>query len=395
MQIKQIAENLGIEKYPLLAEEIASNTDLNATDFILREYISEIDNQYKVFGEYTAEVIEKAQKIKEDKDLLAWGNICIRYLEIANGNAKTIREFPMPKKSQTRDGLDVFPIIVLLGEIKKTVFRYKKRGFSQQEAEELAGAFSRCFFATVNNFKIIGMCDFYFKWLGLYAGTQIFNLSGFNFEVKKFEYDVIYIRNEITKQTLPLFINQKICKNGLVLGTAGATDEEGSFITTFEENDTDFIGYTCTDGKVVNKKRNFSKSEWKKIIVPGDDIISFHIPKNADFSPAHLDEAFKIGIEYAKKRFPDFNIKCILCHSWLLDPQLKNIIKPESKIVLFGNRYNRFPVNDDGKAVFTFVFPGTEKTEEWTENTTLERNLKKHYLEGKFVYNYAGIIEIE
>ena len=124
-------------------------------------------------------------------------------------------------------------------------------------------------------------------------------------------------------------------------------------------------------------------------------MISFHIPKNADFSAEHLDRAFSLGANAAKNFYPDFNLKCIFCVSWLLSPKLKEFLSPNSKITAFGDRYVRFPQKDEGKAVFTFVFPpNIEKYEDLPENTSLERGLKNLYLNGEYIYNTPGLFEI-
>ena len=68
-------------------------------------------------------------------------------------------------------------------------------------------------------------------------------------------------------------------------------------------------------------------------------------------------------------------------------------MKEGSKIVAFGNRFNRYPGDSKGKEVFSFVF--TTPVDDWNdlpENTTLERNLKKLYLSCGFVHAFAGVI---
>ena len=72
------------------------------------------------------------------------------------------------------------------------------------------------------------------------------------------------------------------------------------------------------------------------------------------------------------------------------------MLKPGSKILSFGECYTRYPRLDaGGKSVFSFVFPKTFKGpyEELPEDTSLMRALKQHYIDGKFVLWYSGVIE--
>jgi len=52
----------------------------------------------------------------------------------------------------------------------------------------------------------------------------------------------------------------------------------------------------------------------------------------------------------------------------------------------------RFPRESGGKAVFTFLFKNQriKNIEDQPENTSLERAAKKHYLEGKYIYEQGG-----
>ena len=86
-------------------------------------------------------------------------------------------------------------------------------------------------------------------------------------------------------------------------------------------------------------------------------------------------------------------MKALYCHSWLLDPALKDLAKKGSNIVSFGSRFLRYPTVSEGRGVFMFLFRKyVDNLEELPENTSLERAVKAHYLEGKYVYEVGGVI---
>jgi len=103
--------------------------------------------------------------------------------------------------------------------------------------------------------------------------------------------------------------------------------------------------------------------------------------KAKNFSPEEMKE----GIEFAKEKFPEHHPKIVFCSSWLLDPQLSELLGENSKIIGFANKFMRFSYAPRrGRMGFEFVFPGysQDKLEELPENTSLRRKLKAFYLNG-------------
>jgi len=102
--------------------------------------------------------------------------------------------------------------------------------------------------------------------------------------------------------------------------------------------------------------------------------------------------------ERAKQIFEDFysdiDFKAYFCHSWLLDPQLKQMLKPESNILKFMSRYMLYPYEEsDNDDIFMFVFTEPFNSyEELPETTSLMRALKKHYISGDYIYVCGGIL---
>lgn len=411
MTIQEITKALGIDHYPELAEEIfvseafQSARGADGTDFIRPEYIRRIDAQYQVFGEDLEAVVEAAQQIGNDEALRAWGNLAVAYLDAADGDVAACKAFPMPRcvtglereadEKEWQTALDVFPMIVLLDQIPKTYERYRKRGFSHEEAMESLTAFGK-------NFRIISdrlgrpiLNSMYYSWLCNYVGARIFHYCGFNFEVKKFEHKAVYIKNRESGELKALMLEENVHASGYLLGSKGCEDDTDAFVTALEETEDALVGFAANEqGILENRKETFSKANWEKVLVPGDTVISFHIPRSADLSPENLDRAFAAGAQFANKYYGDEEIKGIYCISWLLSPQLRGLLSDTSRILAFGDRFVRFPHRDEGQAVFSFVFPANIKCyEDLPENTTLERSLKMLYLAGECIYQFPGFFE--
>lgn len=399
MKLCNILNELGIERIPELIEEIYNSPDFDpkSTAFLDPDYMRKISRKYDYFGEYEEKAVANAQKIKDDEALLAMLNLCVEYLRRVDGDFDKVVEFPKPKRAMDADALGMFVAVLYLTQIEASEERYLKRGLDPDFAMNTVKAFGSCFKRGTAVTGTVGIAPLYVSWLCIYISALIVNIYGFNFEVRRYTHETLYLKNKTSGDVRVLVYNQMIHHSGKILGSECCADEEGSFFADLEETETEYIGFVADENALVqNKKERFAKSEWDVILKPGDDTISFHIPKGADMSDENLDRVFTKGAEFVKKLYPEMNIRCITCFSWLLSPELKEILKPESKILAFGDRYVRFPFKDTGKSVFSFVFIGKyDSYNDLPENTSLERALKKRYLDGECIHSYGGAFEIK
>ena len=74
-----------------------------------------------------------------------------------------------------------------------------------------------------------------------------------------------------------------------------------------------------------------------------------------------------------------------VCYSWLLSPNLKNILSEESNIIKFQKKYTFLSSNLNEKypQIIERVFvTKSENAEDWDENTSLQRKLKEEWKKG-------------
>ena len=346
MKLNEIALRLGIEKYPPELDTYfqENSFDGNNTFYADKDYLLSVDEKYSVLGKYRKTVSEYAEDIKNDYDLLVWLNLGVKYFNEFGKDAEKCKSYPLPKTAQKSTSIDVFPIILLMSQIDSAKQRYLSRGVPENEADNNLCSFGKCFVSMSERFGRAFLPISHFNWLCNYVSARIFNIAGFNFEVRTYPCRAIYIKNKQSGELVALMLNEKMHKSGLVLGTAGYEDENGWWFASYEETEQAFVGFASNkDGVVHNEKKTYPKSEWELFLKPGDDMISFHIPKKADFTPKNLDKAFREGAEKIKRYYPEKTINSLLCSSWLVSPQLKNIMKPTSNIIAFADRFNPFP----------------------------------------------------
>lgn len=131
--------------------------------------------------------------------------------------------------------------------------------------------------------------------------------------------------------------------------------------------------------------------EFERLSQDGRTVISIHIPTDACFTP----EAVEASLREARAFFPRLDPSLVaceyVCSSWLLDPQLKTMLPDSSNILRFQERFVYDRTVEAGTGYFGWVF-GTKPIDHalLPENTTLQRNLKRHLLAGGKLYNTLG-----
>ena len=72
------------------------------------------------------------------------------------------------------------------------------------------------------------------------------------------------------------------------------------------------------------------------------------------------------------------------CETWMLMPELKELLGDDSNIVLFQNLFETDYIDYEATWYMDWIFPGVNKIDgELRDGTALQRNLKKYLLEGR------------
>ena len=116
-----------------------------------------------------------------------------------------------------------------------------------------------------------------------------------------------------------------------------------------------------------------------------------HIPSNANFTSDLIEQSIKEAKLFFEKYYSELGEMEIRCQSWLLDPQLKEMVNEKSNIVAFQNFFEIYNSGTPRTDYLKWVF-NTKSTDINTlpENTSLQRNLKKHLLAGGVLRVPAG-----
>ncbi len=134
----------------------------------------------------------------------------------------------------------------------------------------------------------------------------------------------------------------------------------------------------CTDGKTI---------------LQGDTIIVTHIPADGKLDVTDAYNALMEAERFFLKYFPEKNIKCFLCASWLLDRTLDNFLKKDSNIIKFRDLFNFYMQKEHyGAIVFAFAKNVTkENLCDYVPKNSFQQKLKDHILSGGKLYTGFGV----
>ncbi len=390
MELKELAKSIGVAAYPDELEQAYKTLDESDELICDVDFIKVLNEKYDLLGDYLDEVIAGAVELREKKELLTWARLAYAYCSKASLADVKKMTFPTPDGSRA---VNMLPVLVLIREVPEIVARYEARGFNEAQIRKNLENIKINMWVHEITQGVPALSKNLFAWLANYSKALIFDHKGFNYQVTVWQTSAIVIKSSLTGERVIVMSAGRFHKNGLVLGSAGATDEDGAFDADFYEDDKIIKGHKTVNGRVQSELSSFDKSEWQVVLRPGDDVVSLHIPRKTNLDPASVSESLREGLEIARKLYPEHDFKCVVCLSWLMEPALAEILGPDAKLTSFTTRFTKHPIMDSGKNCFGYVWPGEKcPAEELSEKTTLQRGIKKLMLDGDFIRSYAGII---
>lgn len=129
----------------------------------------------------------------------------------------------------------------------------------------------------------------------------------------------------------------------------------------------------------------------------GEMALGVHIPNGTRLDVRENTENFLQAYEFFKRHYPEYDFKCFICESWLLNPYIEKIMGRPTNITRFGDMFDRFEIDEEDDGVFISVF-GVVKPDSLDalcENTSLQRNIKAWLKEGNRFKDYGGTISID
>jgi hypothetical protein len=123
---------------------------------------------------------------------------------------------------------------------------------------------------------------------------------------------------------------------------------------------------------------------------PGDPALAVHIPEfSGPLSPELCSDSFARAVPFFAG-YHDYSVA--ICHSWLLDEQLRDYLPDTANIIRFQRRFRpAYRPEPDDATIIRFVFGALHSTVDvLPQDTALQRAIVTHLRAGRHWYGGAG-----
>lgn len=386
------------------ASEKASN-DLMYPNWLTEKFLIEFDEKFGVLGECSEYILKASKQVRETEELNLFAKVLYYILEHKLPVDKEFLNVELPEKPHDEEYLGyayvgVFPILAHMWNNYDLMI---KLGADDTIISDTYNSVAICIDFSRKKSGYPCLNKLYFCWLIQYVNGDMFVIDRFEVQrIRKAEAFHIKVFKNKSGDIKILMDDINVHRSGRILGTAGCNENDGSFYAECVEYDDIYEGHAVDEKNhlVQTSKTKLSKSEWQLVFSKEDSAIGIHIPAGGAFDEETCQRSYEKIKRTLGKLFPDMNFKAFTTVTWLLSQELKEYLKENSNIRKFSEKYNVFPYTSQGLGVFSFVYNMPVKSleevdlEALSENTSLMRHIKQHYINGKFIYEYGGIMLI-
>ncbi len=384
---------LGMRSVPECFEDIYKEIEEAWSDraaLILSEnYIKKILTDANVLLPYMETVLSVAGEIRENEAMCLLICILEKWV-MQDGNPNDPSYTPPVGEGLVYDFLHLFAAIPTIPE---SVRFFKDRGVPQDIIDATLQEYDYCFELCNTNIGRIAFDRGRLSWIKHTIFHHLIRVGRFKFELPVKRVDGVRVYKNKNGDVKVFADGLHMHRNGRILGSVACEDEAGGYLAEITETESEISGYAIVDGNVSREKETLSKSEWELYLSADDPVIPIHIPREGKFDRETIEATYETMRELMKNCFPDMPYKAFHCKTWMMSRDLRKVLKPDSNILAFQSKFTHYPTKSDGTWVFGWVFAGEggiANLENLSENTSLQRAVKKLYLDGDHIYDDCG-----
>lgn len=401
VNLQQIAETLGIAEIPASWERNADHAAAcfpEEVHFLQDEYVSRIRNRVRLSDRRAGRICEAMATIRRHESLrsLAWLWHFIIFRQ-PDPEIERVGSWPAPLDPSGEDETfdSIFPAVVLLSGYEQLAAVYEKRRIPEKIIVETLDAVEGSMELYEGRTGIHGLGMGYFNWLQHAFHARLYRIGRLEYEIKAFPHAIRVYRHMRDGQIYVLSADGvRYRGDGLVDGTNGVIDDQTGWTAEWVETESEIRGYPIhPGGYALQEPVCLKKSEWRLALSEGDPVINVHIPRKGSFTPDDCRDSFIQAAKFFATHYADRPYAALMCVSWLLDPQLRQLMGTTSNLVQFQQWYHLYPVQSDDGGLYSFVFMCERgEIESLPERTSLQRKMKQFMREGGRLHNAGGIL---
>lgn len=366
--------------------------------FLNEQYLEDVRKQINLSEANAQWIRETMASIRQDEHLrmLAWlwHYVLYRKPDFAGENLSSwpLPAHPADDRTKRMEG---FPVVILLSRFERLEALYKERNIPDEVTRDTLSAVETCIELYKLRTGIHGLGISYFQWLQHHFNGRLYKIGRLEYEMRTFINPVRVYRHVQDGSITALSVNDiKYRGDGLVDGTNGISDAINGWTATYEETESEITGYPIhPDGYALNEPVTLLKRQWQLALSPGDPVISIHIPRHGPFTYEACRDSLIQAYTFFTDYYADRPFAAFTCISWLMDPQLRQLLDESSNLVQFQHWYRLYPVKSGDEALFSFVFMCERcEVDELPEKTSLQRKIKQFMQGGGRMHAAGGFI---
>lgn len=206
---------------------------------------------------------------------------------------------------------------------------------------------------------------------------QIFFLDRFYFIPYRWGGSPEAWRNSTTGEVVALWhAGTKVRRDGQIDGVNGICDPE-AFTTKYTETEDAVWGNrVLPEGKISPEIVMLDKKIWRKALKDDDFLLALHIPGGEGYTPERVRSSCEEALAFYDRYYPDYHYIGFWSESWLYDPGLREIVKPDRNIVRVQKQFYCYPV-EEGDRMIKLEVLGDENADyrKLTPRNSLERGM--------------------
>ena len=181
---------------------------------------------------------------------------------------------------------------------------------------------------------------------------QIFFLDRFYFIPYRWGDTPVAWRNRETGQVTALWRGgDRVRRDGQLDGTNGVTDPE-AFRTVLEETETTVRGNrVLPEGRISPETVTLDQRIWRKALAENDYLLALHIPGGEGYTPERVKSSCEQALAFWDRYYSEYDYKGFWSESWLYDPGLREILRPERNIVRVQKQFYCYPTEEGDRMI--------------------------------------------
>ena len=218
-------------------------------------------------------------------------------------------------------------------------------------------------------------------WLRNYIRGDLYRLGRLEYMLKPFGGRLRAFRHQHTRAVIALAADGSAFDEE---GLATQPDTSDAWRTKLIEQNGTISGYPIAPhGYARPQQITLSLDEWQPALSPGDTILDVHIPSGGHMTLASCRESMQQALNFFPRYFPTAHCAGFARGSWILNPQIAQIYRPDSNIVLWQRELYLYPIPSGDLSGLVFVF-GKDEIDLKTapRDTSLRRALLDHMAVG-------------